>query len=139
MTIISTHRNHTYKAASRRRDISPKKVNITVPTYSKKMVTALPKVSDPLITFLLYSQPIPEPSAPPAAMSTRTIYVWGIEYNVEMPVGLDIYEGLRLWYPNLYKEVLSEIEYLNTHNVVDDDKEEETWAKYEYQEWLCDF
>ena len=96
-------------------------------------------MSDPLITFLLYSQPIPEPSAPPAAMSTRTIYVWGIEYNVEMPVGLDIYEGLCLWYPNLYKEAMSETEYLNTHNAVDDDEEEEVWAKYEYSEWICDF
>ena len=140
MTIISTYRNHTYKAASRRRDISPKKVNITVPTYSKKNNT-LTKVSDPLITFLLYSQPIPEPSAPPATMSTRTIYVWGIEYNVEMPVGIDIYEGLCLWYPNLYKEAMSETEYLNTHNAVDDDEEEEeeVWAKYEYSEWICDF
>ena len=72
-------------------------------------------------------------------MSTRTIYVWGTEYTVEIPEGFDIYEGLRLWYPNLYKEAMSETEYLNTQRAIDEEDMEEAWAKYEYQEWLCDF
>jgi hypothetical protein len=142
MTIISTHRVHTYKAASvRRRDISPKKVPITIASYKKP---AAPKTTNTLLTFLLtapttYIQPRPEPSAPPAIMSTRTIYVWGTEYTVEIPEGFDIYEGLRLWYPNLYKEAMSETEYLNTQRAIDEEDMEEAWAKYEYQEWLCDF
>jgi hypothetical protein len=144
MTIISTHRNHTYKAASRRRDISPKKVPITTTNYKKTVVSNTTNTTDSLLIFLLttptnWIQPIPKPSAPPAAMSTRTIYLWGIEYNVEMPVGLDIYEGLRLWYPNLYKEAMSETEYLNTQDKMGEEEVEEAWAKYEYSEWICDF
>jgi hypothetical protein len=144
MTIISTHRVHTYKAASvRHRDISPKKVP-TQPTNSAKK-TNTPKTINTMIALLLNAsvekniQMRPDPSAPPAVMMNTTITVWGCDYEVNIPQGFDIYEGLRLWYPNLYKEVICEDAANRAEYTNDDDDTEEAWAEYEYREWLCDF
>jgi hypothetical protein len=139
MTILSTHRIHTYKAASvRHRDISPKKMPTQPTNYVKKTTT--PKHINTMVSLLLnasvekYIQMRPVPSAPPAVMVNTTVCVWGCDYNVEIPQGFDIYEGLRLWYPNLYKEVINEDESIRTEEDV-----EAAWAAYEYNEWLCDF
>ncbi len=44
MTIISTYRNHTYKASAtiHRRDVSPKKTFIQKPAYTHKLVKTVP-------------------------------------------------------------------------------------------------
>lgn len=41
-------------------------------------------------------------------MTVRTIYVWGISFQIELSEGVDIYEGLRLKYPRIYAEVMKE-------------------------------
>lgn len=144
MTIISTHRAHTYKAASvRHRDISPKKMPIHITPNPKKTSTS--KTIDIIISLLLNNtntqniQVQPVPSAPPAVMENTKITVWGCEYDVIIPQGFDIYEGLRLCYPNLYKEVMCEDATNRAEDTIDDENTEAAWAEYEYREWLCDF
>jgi hypothetical protein len=163
MTILSTHRIHTYKSSAsiRIRDPSPKKAALFVKSTYKRnrssspkhnalmkllLDTVAPKVQEPIA-------PHPSPSAPPAVMQTRTICVWGTPYQVEMPEEYDIYEGLRLWYPNLYIEVCAEMESDRNsttifscnlykedciHQQISDQEYEEMWAHYDLLEWLYD-
>ena len=75
-------------------------------------------------------------------MTDRTIYVWGQEYHVEIPSDFDIYEGLRRWYPALYKAVVEEDEMIRAEPSTPSLTEEEmeaAWARYEYLEYLSDY
>jgi hypothetical protein len=101
-----------------------------------------------LISLLLKATQIaslmPKPSAPPAEMMTRTICVYGAIYNVELPVGFDIYEGLRRWYPALYEAVIEEQTmwketYIPSTNQLTDEEEDAIWNHYDYLESLSDF
>lgn len=160
MTILSNHRVHTYKAtATIRRDISPKKMPITptrhIRTLSPKTVARLTR----LLKIVQASKEVPapppsspdltsrpEPSAPPAITYTRTIYVWGQEYQVEIPEGFDIYEGLRLSYPSLYTAVINEDNTMRNaadqtsdyDDLVTEEDYEAAWAHYDYLEYLYD-
>lgn len=159
MTLLSNHRIHSYKASAShiRRDVSPKKVPQQKVPFMKKtrdekakalgklLWTIKLKMAEPAILCATPSPDcfvIPEPSAPPAIMTTRTIYVWGMEYNVEIPRDFDIYEGLRLWYPQLYKAVKDEEQHLNELRAMEEglteDEVERAWAHQDYLEWLCD-
>ena len=144
MTILSNHRVHSYKAAHR--SPSPKKMPLQKATYNKKTR----EVKD--LNYLLWvitkavpQAPVqyrPEPSAPPAIMDRRTIYVWGTEYVVELPSGFDIYEGLRHWYPALYKAAIEEETYLRNLSAMEEglteDEVDAAWARQDYLEWLYD-
>jgi hypothetical protein len=152
MTILSNHRVHSYKSAVGRRSTSPKKMPLQKACYTKK--TRETQVKD--LNYLLwvitkavqqtpsvlqhYSRP--EPSAPPSIMEKRTIYVWDNEYVVELPSGFDIYEGLRRWYPELYKAGIEEETYLRSLSAMEegltDDEVEAAWSRQDYLEWLCD-
>lgn len=44
-------------------------------------------------------------------LTKRTIYVFETEFQVDLPEEYDIYEGLRRWYPILYKVVIAEEKY----------------------------
>jgi hypothetical protein len=87
----------------------------------------------------------------------RKIIVMGKEYIIKLPNNYDIYEGLRLWYPKLYKKVLieEEIEKNNYYNEeiqydnyeeneeeenyeIDEEEAEKAWAYYDYLEWKYD-
>ena len=120
-----------------------------VPSNKKKNAVAQPM--DMLMHLLLSAKPStdlaavrPEPSAPPAAMAFRTIYVYGVYYHVDLPVGYDIYEGLRRWYPALYDAVIEEEDEINaeqyntTTELPTSDDVEEAWAHQDYLEWLYD-
>lgn len=133
MTIISTHRVHTYKATScvRPRDISPKKVPRAFTHYKKKNAPTI----DTILANLIRENYI---KTAPVPMVNTAATVWGNEYNVTIPQGIDIYEGLRLWYPNLYKEMLCENEWICSEDTMNEEEMEAAWAKYEYQEWLFD-
>ena len=85
-----------------------------------------------------------KPSAPPAEMTTRTICVYDKIYNIDLPVGFDIYEGLRRWYPALYEAVIEEQAawdktYIPATNQLTDEEEDAMWDHYDYLESLCDF
>lgn len=68
-------------------------------------------------------------------MKERTIWIWEQEYTVSLPESFDIYQGLRLFYPDLYEEALKEQEYINYQQDIDN----EIIDRYlDYQEWLCD-
>ena len=150
MTILSNHRITSYKKA---RNLSPTVVKMPFknqPHYNKKASAA-----NKLIEALLYAHlssnvapiqtvlvALPPPSAPPCTMVDRTIYVWDQEYHVQLPVDFDIYEGLRRWYPDLYKAVMEENEMIrgdpSTPNLSEEEMEE-AWARYEYLEYLSDY
>jgi hypothetical protein len=153
MTILSTHRIHSYKASSvRHRDISPKKVNHQKITFSKKHYDVTSKnIASLLVILKANTTPVtpspviaarPEPSAPLAIMATRTIYVWDCPHTVELPENFDIYEGLSRWYPSLYEAVMEEEKYerclLQMEEGLTDADIENAWAHQDYLEWLCD-
>ena len=145
MTIISNHRVHSYKFTTTRghRDISPKKTTLQIAKNNKKNTTTSTQALINLIALIKTknSDFIPIPSAPPADMTTRTICVRGQEYNIELPEGFDIYEGLRRWFPSLYKAVLEEQEEIHYNDQYDDSTDEDNeaaWAHYDYLEWLYD-
>jgi hypothetical protein len=140
MTILSNHRNHTYKAsAAYHRDISPKKIPFTPKKINESSFKPFTiKKSDPKPTVLkLVVDCVPTPSAPPAVMETRTIYVWDNEYKIQIPEGFDIYGGLRIWYPNLYSEVLKEEEKLQEEQLQEDEYED-MWTHHDYLEYMYD-
>ncbi len=150
MTILSNHRVHSYKSA--RRSPSPKKMPYQKAIYNKKthevktknlahLLWVITKVV-PQTPTVSHHFPQPEPSAPLAIMENRTIYVWGNEHVVELPVGFDIYEGLRRWYPALYNTAIEEEKYLRNLSAMEEGLTEEevdaAWARQDYLEWLCD-
>lgn len=72
---------------------------------------------------------------------TQTIYVWGNAFKITLPKGFDIYEGLRIYYPGLYKEVINEEK---TMNVIPEEelteKDIEAALQYlDYVEYLHDY
>ena len=153
MTILANHRISSNKKARR---LSPTVVKMpfknTLP-YNKKSITM-----NKLIEAVFYGRlsakaaptphtspaliAAPTPSAPPSKMLKRTIYVWDQEYHVEIPSDFDIYEGLRHWYPALYRAVMEEEELVrgtpSTPQLTEEEMEE-AWARYEYQEYLSDY
>ena len=146
MYILSNHRVQNCKTMNRR-STPHKKVPIqTVSSIKKKNVA--PPPMEILISLLLKATQIaslmPKPSAPPAEMTTRTICVYGVIYNVELPMGFDIYEGLRRWYPALYEAVIEEQTmwketYIPSTNELTDEEEDAIWNHYDYLESLSDF
>lgn len=146
MSIISNHRVQSCKAMSRRSTPSKKMpIQVAFPIKKKNVV---PLQMEIFISLLLKANsivaPIPKPSAPPAEMTTRTICVYDKIYNIELPVGFDIYEGLRRWYPALYEAVIEEQAawdktYIPATNQLTDEEEDAMWDQYDYLESLCDF
>lgn len=148
MSIISNHRIQNCKAMSRRSSLS-KKMPIQVAFPIKKKNVAPPPM-EIFISLLLKATPImppipmPKPSAPPAEMGTRMICVYGVIYNIDLPAGFDIYEGLRRWYPALYEAVIEEQAmwektYILPTNQLTEEEEDKIWNQYDYLESLSDF
>ncbi len=147
MTIITNHRitarNKAHKAHTPSHRRLPLKNSVR---FNKKrgstlqILMALPEMKAALLpppTPLL----APSPSAPPAIMHMRVVHVWDMEYHVHLPHDMDIYEGLRRWYPDLYQAVLEEEMMIRGEPSTPKLTEEEVddaWAKYDYLEWLSD-
>lgn len=119
MTIISTHRSHTYKASAsiHRRDISPKKIN------SQKNILAK-KHTDKYNT-TMHNMPHMNNDADvaqilPMLLASIGDYVSGFQYKVLMPTDSPCDE-----------------ECDNAEDMTEDDCEE-MWAHYDYLEWLYD-
>jgi hypothetical protein len=148
MTIISNYRVHNTKALKYHNN------KFKLPTNINRVLNTLQNKKSQKTQMDFYfaklrksSQKVPQPSAPPAILSTRTIYIWNVEYKVEIPIEFDIYEGLRLYYPELYTAVIEEDEANRNNISIDLDDEEDTmideeaeklWAQYEYLEYICD-
>lgn len=153
MTILSNHRITSYKKARR---LSPTVVKMPFKnqSYYNKKSTTVNKLIQAVFYAHLSSKAAPTPhpspalgaqpapSAPPCTMVHRTIYVWDQEYHVELPADFDIYEGLRRWYPTLYKAVMEEDQLIRgdpSTPKLSEEEMEEAWARYEYLEYLSDY
>lgn len=79
---------------------------------------------------------------PKPKMITHTVYVWEEPHQVKLPQNIDLFEGIKQFYPNLYQEIEREKEYyaLEEEYEKENEKEavEEFWAHQDYLEWLCD-
>ncbi len=133
MTILSNHRLHTYKSSASicKRDLSPKKTPLCNKNTFKRNSNIISRKST------LNTKPLKQVDTPINVLS-RTITVWNNSYQVNLPEEIDIYEGLRLLYPNLYKEMCEEIEAQQIEIVNDELEYEEAWNHYDYLEWLYD-
>jgi hypothetical protein len=149
MTILSNHRFHSYKASTvRHRDISPKKMPIQPAATNYKKKQDVSKTMDSILRILIAAEPTkhlsptppPTPSAPPAVMASRTIYVRDDEYVVHLPIEMDLYDGLKMLYPSLYDAVIQEDNEMMSQYEPrgNDDDYEEAWAHYDYLEYLYD-
>lgn len=118
MTIISTHRSHTYKASasSHRRDISPKKINLQKATIAKKHIDK----HNTVIHTIPKNYNMDASQILPLLLSSVNNYISGFQYKVLMPTD----------YP-------SDDECDNAEDMAEADCEE-MWAHYDYLEWLYD-
>lgn len=127
MTILSTHRYNTYKATPGpyKRSITPK----------KPLMPTMKNVSSSFVlgTFAKSAITIKPP------MPTRKIVIFGREFEVALPEGYDIYEGLRRWYPGLYNIVLIEDKMNREEEEYEEDDYEAMWAEFDYNEGMNDF
>ena len=117
MTIISTHRAHSYKASAslHTRDLSPKKVNIQKNLFNKKFTskqTSKRNILDDI-----------EPSQLlPSLIAALANYTSGFQYKVLMPTNHQSEENT--------------VE--DTEELITEDDMEEAWAYYDYLEYLYD-
>ncbi len=93
-------------------------------------------------------KPFNSKSAINPPMPKRKIVVFGREFEVVLPEGYDIYEGLRRWYPGLYNIVLIEDKnvssaVLGTFSKSAEEQEEydyeAMWDEFDYNEAMNDF
>ena len=132
MTMISTHRNHSYKA--NRHDYKKQNYNTYKPFKPMKQEQVVSLAT--LLAFHLKKY------TPKPKMMTHTIYVWDEAHEVKLPQNMDVFEGIQQFYPNLYQEVEREKAYYDSIIEMDGNYEEEAaeeyWAHQDYLEWLCD-
>ncbi len=88
-------------------------------TFAKSTITIKPAINPP--------------------MPTRKIVIFGREFEVALPEGYDIYEGLRRWYPSLYNIVLIEDKMNREEEEYEEDDYEAMWAEFDYNEAMNDF
>ena len=148
MTLLVNHRNTSYK---KMRPLNHKKMCVpTARHHQKKMEqqryrtsAIIAALQRRLENYRNKSHLPPPPNhntlIPTTIMVARTIYVWDVEHHVFLPQDIDIYEGLRLWYPALHAAVMDEENWLAaTPPEPTEEEAEEAWAHYDYLEWLQD-
>lgn len=118
MTIISTHRVHSYKASAslHSRDLSPKKVNIQKNYFTKKYNN---KQSNKTKILNNNNEPAKLLSTLITALANNTS---GFQYKVLIPAN------------HTYEEDTFE----DTEELITEDDMEEAWAYYDYLEYLYD-
>lgn len=124
------------------RSTSPKKSPTTDRHYRLVLDIVLtePSIPKPPATPPPTRATTPEPSPRPT-QSTRKITVYGRECEVELPTEMDIYEGLRLYYPLLYTMVMDEekeIAYETEVEYYERERMEQMMNHMDYLEWLHD-
>jgi hypothetical protein len=81
---------------------------------------------------------LPSPQSTEEIYVSRNIYVNGSNHQVLIPEECDIYEGLRLWYPEIYTAVMEEKNEMYIKNTLTEDYIEAVWSHLDYLEWLYD-
>ncbi len=136
------------------RSTSPKKTSTTEKHYRLVLDIVLTGPSIPKTpTATPMAAPVAMPVTPPptrsttpepplrSTHSTRKITVYGRECEVEIPHEMDIYEGLRLYYPLLYTMVLDEekeIAYETEVAHYERERLEHVMNHMDYLEWMYD-
>lgn len=120
MTIISTHRSHSYKvsASLHRRDVSPKKISIRRTSFDK---TYSNKQAANIFSLELALKNIDTTKFLPTLMTDLTDYMTSFQYKVLTPTEYEYEEDIVVEDTNL-----------------DEDDMEKAWAHYDYLEWLSD-
>ena len=119
MTMISTHRSHSYKASAslHRRDVSPKKVYTRKISFDKKYNN---KQAANVFNPELALKDIDTTKLIPTLMTALTNYMTAFQYKVLTPTEY-----------NYEDDVVED-------TTLDEDDMEEAWAYYDYLEWLSD-
>ncbi len=124
------------------RSTSPKKSSAPEKHYRLVLDIVLTGPSTPKAPATPTTPPTTRSTTPELpSRSTRTITVYGRECEVELPTGMDIYEGLRLYYPLLYTMVLDEekeIAYETEVAYYERERIEHAMNYVDYLEWLHD-
>jgi hypothetical protein len=116
------------------RSTSPKKLSPHYRLVLDIVLTAVP----PPYTIPIPVTPPPTRASTPEPTTTRTIIIYGQECDVTIPAEMDIYEGLRLNYPQLYKMVLDEEKELAYDTKISEDMYESHLSYVDYLEWAYD-
>lgn len=120
MTMISTHRSHSYKASAslHRRDVSPKKVSARRTSFDKKYNN---KQTANVFSPELALKNIDTTKFLPTLLTALTNYMTAFQYKVLTPMDYDYEDDIAI-----------------DDTPLDDDEMEEAWAHYDYLEWLYD-
>jgi hypothetical protein len=110
MTLLSTHRNHSYKYK-----YSPKSFRqATVKRMSKHLLNKTQKPKEDMLSYDLYAG--------------------GSVYTVMIPKNIDLYTGLKLWYPGMLHAIIYNIAPSAADAVTTDD----FMNHLDYDEWIRD-
>jgi len=110
MTLLSTHRNHSYKYKH-----TPKSFRqVTAKRMSKHLVNKTQKPKEDMLSYDLYAG--------------------GSVYTVMIPKNIDLYTGLKLWYPGMLQAIIYNIVPSN----IDTDTTDDSLNNLDYQEWIRD-
>lgn len=144
------HKNNTYMMDAKVKIIplsSPKKMTTTEKHYNIILDIILTAPSIPKTTEVIKPVPITPPptrstTPEPETMITRNITIYDTEYTINIPKDIDIYEGLRLYYPDLYTLAVKEDRELTDIMRLDEydneDDFEERMNYMDYMEWVHD-
>jgi hypothetical protein len=129
--------NHRIVNNKNRIAIKPRKIH----TYTHNTI---PKIYKPIKISSVSDKPFNRPksedvNATKIEMGSRQITIWNTDYTVILPVGFDIYQGLRLWYPELYELVIKENSFHTFQNEFCDENEYDDSMDYlDFLEWTYD-
>jgi hypothetical protein len=126
-----------------KRSVSPKKGTTIEKQYRLVLDIVL---SGPAIPKAVVATPVMQVTPPTTRATTpvrsnRTITIYGKECEVDLPRDMDIYEGLRLYYPLLYTMVMDEekeIAYETEVAYYERERTEYAMAHMDYLEWMYD-
>ena len=146
MTVQITHSYSCFKLIAKRNSRHSPTRSIKLESKRSKpfFVKRKEQKQKQLSTLNLHYIENPQPSAPESVYVSRNIIINGDNHHILLPEEFDIYEGLRLWYPNLYEAVMEEEanmryqEDIPTEETLTEEDYEEAWAHLDYLEWLRD-
>lgn len=134
------------KKAMMSRSTSPKKAveerryNIVLDI----VLTAQPIAKDTKLPITPVTPPPTRESSPTPDKNliNRSITIYDTDYTVVIPKDFDIYEGLRMYYPDLYTLAIKEDRELSDISRLDEydneDEFEERMSRMDYLEWIHD-
>jgi len=121
MTLLSTHRNHSYKYRPQK-GIQQKGKSFTPMKHVSKIEERLKKKCEE------------------TKMISYDLHVYGSLYTVLLPATLDLYTGLKTYFPQLLHDIVFGTEHPPV--IEEDDIEvsdsEDMMNRMDYLEWMCD-